>query len=100
MAVRAKFRYTGYTATLATVSRLDADGYEIKGDDGRPIYDQTELRSLIFNPVYKNDDPESENSKFWRASPSGEVKLGTVNPQAWSQFEMGKCYYLDFIPAE
>jgi hypothetical protein len=56
------------------------------------------MRTLVFSPVY-SQDPESENKKFWDASPQGEVRLGTVNPEAWKQFELGQEYYLDFTLA-
>jgi hypothetical protein len=61
----------------------------------------TEKRTLNFTPVTANtNDPKEENSRFWDASPSGSLQLGTINPEAWSQFELGKEYYLDFTPAE
>jgi hypothetical protein len=37
---------------------------------------------------------------FWDASPSGGLTLGTINPAAWEQFELGKEYYLDFAKVE
>jgi len=57
------------------------------------------MRTLVLRPVY-SDKPESENKKFWDATPTGEIRLGTVNPAAWEQFEIGKEYYVDFTPAE
>lgn len=94
MAVRAKFTYTGYESSLSNSLKPgknynDADAYETK-----------ELRTLKFSPVYGNNDPKHENTKFWQASPSGSINLGTVNPEAWSQFELGKDYYIDFTKAE
>jgi hypothetical protein len=63
-------------------------------------YGQEEMRTFLFSPVFgKNGKPDHENSKFWKASPSGELKLGTVNPEVWPQFELGQEYYLDFTPA-
>lgn len=93
MAVRAKFTYRGYESSLQNTikpgkSYNEADAYEVK-----------EMRTLKFSPVYGNGDPNHENTKFWQASPSGEIMLGTVNPEAWSQFELGKDYYIDFTPA-
>jgi len=58
------------------------------------------LRTLIFSPVYANNDPQHENTKFWDTSPSGEIKLGTVNPDAWNYFTLGKEYYIDFAEAD
>lgn len=93
--VRAKFSYVGYEASLHSE-------FNEKKADGSPDYSKPtpiEMRSLRFNPVYGNGDPNHENTKFWKASPSGEIKLGTVNPSAWAAFEMGREYYIDFTPA-
>ena len=57
-----------------------------------------ELRSVNLTPVYSND-PASENAQFWRFTPTGKIELGTINPEAWKQFELGKEYYIDFTPA-
>ncbi len=96
MSVRAKFTYNGHETALY-------NSYPHKKDDGSADYSKpvpVEMRSLKFSPVFGNGDPNHENTKFWSASPSGEIKLGTVNPEAWSQFELGKSYYVDFTPAE
>lgn len=62
-------------------------------------YGDKEMRSFKFNPVY-SQDPNSENKKFWDASPSGELNLGVVNQQVWSIFdEVGAEYYLDITKA-
>lgn len=93
--VRAKFTYVGYEASLqAEFNEKKTDG---SVDYGKPT--PVEMRSLRFIPVYGNGDPNHENTKFWKASPSGEIKLGTVNSAAWSAFEMGKEYYIDFTLA-
>lgn len=59
-----------------------------------------ELRTIVLNPVCANDDPKRENTRFRGYSPAGEVKLGTANPDAWEQFEIGKGYCVDFMPAD
>lgn len=56
-----------------------------------------EMRSYKFNPV---SGPSDEDKQFWRWSPGGQLTLNCVNPAVWPQFEIGKSYYLDFIPAE
>lgn len=53
-------------------------------------------RSITMTPVY-GDTPE--NKSFWKATPSGEIKLYVVNEAAAVQFEPGKEYYVDFTPA-
>lgn len=96
MATRAKFTYTGYA------SSLQHTGYEQKpeGGDDRTKPIKQEMRSLKFSPVYANNDPEHENSKFWKYTPMGSIELGTVNEEAWKQFEIGKEYYVDFTVAQ
>lgn len=80
MSVRAKFKVQSIELT---------ESYHQKGET---------LTTINMSPVFSND-PESENHKFWHASPSGILKLGTINPEAAAQFELGKEYYLDFTPA-
>jgi hypothetical protein len=57
-----------------------------------------EMQTIVLSPVY-DPTPGSENHAFWQASPSGEIRLGTINPQAWQQFRLGKSYYVDFSEA-
>lgn len=91
MSVLAKFTVKGFESTLHTRS--------IKGVDGKPDRQESvEKRTVILSPVYSSD-PTHENHKFWEYSPSGEIKLGTINPEAWEQFELGKDYYVEFRPA-
>lgn len=96
MATRAKFKYIGYTSSLQQF-------YPHQKEDGGTDYsrpESKEMRSLEFSPVAASADPNHENTKFWQYTPSGSIKLGTVNPEAWQQFEIGKEYYVDFSPAE
>lgn len=95
MTVRAKFTVTGYQPSVSLVGyERDAQGNE---DRSKPI--TQEMRSVYLQPVYGNGNPEHENTKYWQYTPSGSIVLGTVNPAAWSQFEIGKEYYVDFTPA-
>lgn len=50
--------------------------------------------------MYAVVDGSEENKKFFAATPSGSINLGTINPEAAAQFEPGKEYYVDFTPAE
>lgn len=61
--------------------------------------DQKEMTTLTLAPVYSND-PESENKKFWDATPSGKLELGVILPGAAEYFELGQEYYLDFTKVE
>ena len=99
MTVRAKFKCVRIESSEQSLAKKDATGAYVKDDAGRHVYETAEMRTLCFAPVYGNGDPNHENTKFWNASPSGEVKLGTVNPEAWKKFKLGEEYYLDFTPA-
>lgn len=43
-------------------------------------------------------DGSEENKKFFKWTPNGSITIGTVNEEAAKQFEVGKEYYVDFIP--
>lgn len=85
MTVRAKFRLNSYTTEM----------YD-KWGDGKSV-GKVEKRTLNFTPVYGTGS--DENKAFWDATPTGSLQLGVVNPEAWQQFVLGECYYLDFTPA-
>jgi len=53
---------------------------------------------IDMSPVY-SADPESENGKFFQATPWGQITLGTVNAEAAAQFTPNAEFYLDFTPA-
>lgn len=89
--VRAKF-------TVHQVNRHDRYTYE-QQSDGSYTKTRGEIQDVKLSPVY-SPDPESENRKFWDATPQGSIELGVINQEAWSAFELGKEYYVDFTPAE
>ncbi len=78
MTVRAKFKVT------STTQREHWDSQ--KGH----------IHEIELQPVM-NGSPENE--AFYAATPSGVVKLQTVNNDAGTQFELGAEYYLDFTRA-
>jgi hypothetical protein len=92
MTVRAKFKVQRIESTIG--SKVVG-----KNEQGRDTYEPCELRTIVMQPVYGNGDPEHENTKFWQASPSGEIRLGTISPAAWEQFELGGEFYIDFTRA-
>lgn len=50
-----------------------------------------------FGTVYEEpDDRDTENMRFTKASPWGEINMGIDNPAALEQFEVGQEYYVDF----
>ena len=59
-----------------------------------------EVQTIVLQPVYGNGDQEHENTKFYAATPSGEIRLGTVNPEAARQFDLNKEYYVEFTSAD
>lgn len=78
--VRAKFKVDSITRT------------KYSGND--------EMYTVKLSPVYANGDPEHENSKFWKYTPSGVIELGTVNASAAEYFKLGEEYYIDFTHAK
>ncbi len=96
MTVRAKFFVTRLETTMGSRAVTGAGAIM----NGRQQFEHCEMKTVVMAPVYANGDLEHENTKFWQASPQGEVRLGTVNAEAAAQFAIGKAYYIDFTPAE
>lgn len=91
MTARAKFRLNSFTTELQpTYPNKKPDG---QTDYSKPV--QVEKRTLNFTPVASGSP---EDKAFWDATPSGSLQLGVVNQEAWQLFELGKSYYLDFLP--
>jgi hypothetical protein len=51
------------------------------------------LHTAEFSAVYSSD-PNSENGKFFKWTPSLSLSTGIIQNQ---QFQVGKEYYLDFV---
>jgi len=83
MTVRAKFK----------VNKIERTEYSRSTEGGNLQF--FELQTIVMNPIYSNEK-ESENRKFWESSPTGEIRLGTINKSAADYFELGKEYYIDF----
>lgn len=49
---------------------------------------------VVLNPVYGK-----ENEPWSKYTPSGRIEMNITNPDALSQFELGKAYLLTFDPA-
>ena len=71
MSVRAKFKVWSKEA--------NGDGFEVQ-----------------LHPVVGGS---AENDRFYKYTPSGHVVLGTINPEAAEQFEVGDQFYVDFTKA-
>lgn len=56
---------------------------------------------VIMTPVIPAfGDKESENAKFWKATPAGKLELYIDTPMATESFQVGQEMYLDFTTAE
>ncbi|MFB9991233.1 RyR domain-containing protein [Deinococcus oregonensis] len=54
--------------------------------------------TVNFHPVY-SDDPNSENARFFAATPNGEITLRLVRTGVLANFTPGEAFYVDFTPA-
>jgi hypothetical protein len=88
--MRAKFKLNSVTLSIGSKQVVE---------DGVTKYVPAEMHTLTMNPVYANNDPNHENSKFWAASPGGEFKLNCVNADAVKDLKLGAEYYLDITEA-
>lgn len=96
MSMRCKFTVNSITRTLQHT-------YPHKKADGSTDYGKTEpheMWTVKMSPVYGNNDPNHENSKFWAASPSGSFELGTVNKAAVESLTLGGEVYIDIFNAK
>lgn len=99
MICRAKFKVDAIKSTMGSKVKRDADGQPVMNERGYAEREPCEMKTIELSPVYGNGDPAHENTKFWEASPSGQISLSTVNGDAAAVFELGREYYIDFIPA-
>lgn len=60
------------------------------------LKDPGEKGGVTLYPVYSGSE---ENKKFFDCTPSGQIQLGILNPEAFKQFEPGKEYYIDISEA-
>lgn len=63
--------------------------------------DAIDGNAVTFRTIYEPEaERDSENARFTKATPWGEIKMGIDNPAALSQFAVGKQYYVDFAQVE
>ena len=93
MTVRCKFRCNSALQSESSRSKKVEDPTAQGGFrwENEPFI----LHTVTFTPVYSSK-PESENKRFWDATPSGKLEFGTIREMP---FEIGKEYYLDISPA-
>ncbi len=87
MTVRAKFRCTEIKRQTTKVP------------NGSGGWKDGEVQAITLMPVYGNGDPEHENTKFFQATPSGQIHLAVVNMSAAQEFELNGEFYVDFTSA-
>ena len=56
-----------------------------------------EVQTVKFSPVYSADE-DSENRKFWDATPTGKLELGFIKKEQGDLFDIGEEYYIEIIP--
>ena len=75
--------------------RLDHVSEDSQGTrDGKPHTTKT----LKFSAVADND-PNSENHKFWEYTPSGQLEFCCAKTAAVAGMTVGEDYYIDIIEA-
>ena len=91
--VRCKFKLSDIT-----MRRGHAPQYK----DGKHVgYAERILYDAEFIAVHGDSGaaPDSDNQRFWEATPSGTLKLTTVRMMPWEEM-LGREFYVDVIPAE
>lgn len=73
--------------------------FKVVSIERRKGYDGKETQTVKLSPVYKNNDPNSENSKFYAATPGGQISLDVVRLEVGNSFTLGGEFYVDFSPA-
>lgn len=92
--VRAKV----YVAEVGRVHRGTSSGpsdWNHQTPAGQPV-----LAERVRFQFVNGNDPDSENAKFWAASPEAQpIEMTIANPGAQGIFQPGQEYYLDFVEA-
>jgi len=61
------------------------------------VYDSF-ARTIKLAPQYDQTIPEDQ--RFAEATPTGELSMYVNNPAAIAELELGRIFYLDFVPVE
>ncbi len=62
------------------------------------ITDRGYTKEVEFQTIYDQSIPEDQ--RFYKATPSGSIKMQIDNPAALEQFKLGKSFYADFTPID
>lgn len=79
---------------MSKVARCKLKIREIKDNEYSPG-----SQSIVADTVY-DPNPESENGKFFKATPSGSLQLHVVNTSSIDHLQVGDEIYLDIIKVE
>jgi len=90
MTVRAKFK----------VDALEHTGGQKQADGKALVFTTVKMTPVYPKAENGKSENEHENRTFWNYTPSGELRLQTVNENAAKYFELGEEYYLDFVKVE
>ena len=60
------------------------------------VTQNTQGHSVRLTPVTSGSP---ENEQFFKWTPWGDIKIGTINAEAAAQFKPGQQFYVDFTPA-
>jgi hypothetical protein len=66
--------------------------FVVESVEPNPECGRVKLRA-VYDP-----NPESENGKFFRWTPAGELDLQVVRPEVVAQFVEGQEFYVDLTP--
>lgn len=75
----------------------EKDAYRHTNADGEEVKSITP--KFILRPVHDPNGDDSENHKFWSATPMGEFWLTISNPDGAEILQAGEYYYLDISHA-
>lgn len=87
MSMRCKMYLSSISKDKGDVAHYD--------ENGQKVSKPGEVATLYFYPVYHQDDPDHENSKYWNATPGGQLTLNVVNAKAVEGLVAGREYYVD-----
>lgn len=62
-------------------------------------YGPDTIHTVKLEPVWGNGNADHENTRFWKATPTGTLELGCMNGEVAAQFELDQEYYLDLTLA-
>lgn len=96
--MRCKMMITSINKHWGQVPVVDDNGLPVRGPDGHVTTGMGKVVQVTLVPVYAKGDPAHENSRFWAATPSGELKL-TLPDRALEGLDVIDEVYVDITKA-